>query len=78
MRVVGTTFAVRRDDLGTCVCLYEGKLNVTGKPDEQSVVLPTGRRALLPRSNAPAVIEPLDDVESATLRDLHERQSRAI
>ncbi|MBZ0268261.1 FecR family protein, partial [bacterium] len=72
--VVGTTFAVRRNDLGTCVCLYEGHLEVRGT-DAGRVDVPQGQRALLPPGKPSPLLEPLDDMETALLSGLLARQA---
>ena len=43
-RITGTTFAVLRNDLGTCVCLYEGSVEVRQFARDEMVKVPAGQR----------------------------------
>ena len=71
-RITGTTFAVRRNERGTCICLYEGSVEVDQRARNEVVRVPTGRRVqVFSEGQAPAV-EPLDEAEVTVLRGLHE------
>jgi ferric-dicitrate binding protein FerR (iron transport regulator) len=73
--VVGTTFAVRRNDLGTCVCLYEGRVAIRGTT-AGDVEVAAGQRALLPPGSPSPVVEPLDEMETTLLGGLEGRQAQ--
>ena len=71
-RVTGTTFAVRRNDHGTCVCLYEGSVEVEQRAREEVVRVPTGRRVQVYSDGHEPAIEPLDEGEVAVLEGLYD------
>lgn len=43
-RITGTTFAVLRNEHGTCVCLYEGSVEVSQFARDEMVKVPAGKR----------------------------------
>jgi ferric-dicitrate binding protein FerR (iron transport regulator) len=71
-RITGTTFAVRRNGRGTCVCLYEGSVEVEQRVRGESVLVPTGRRVQVYSDGEAPAIEPLDDAEVAELEGLYD------
>jgi ferric-dicitrate binding protein FerR (iron transport regulator) len=71
-RIKGTTFAVRRNDRGTCVCLYEGSVEVAQVIRGEVVSVPAGRRLQVYSDGQAPAIEPLDEVESRMLAGLHD------
>ncbi|GJM44436.1 MAG: hypothetical protein DHS20C21_12780 [Gemmatimonadota bacterium] len=71
--IVGTTFAVRRNELGTCVCLLDGQVDLKGAHGEE-VSVPTGRRIQIFSDGAEPMVEDLTAAESAMLLGLRERR----
>ena len=73
--IVGTTFAVRRNELGTCVCLLEGRVDLEGGHGETASV-PTGRRVQIFSDGTEPIVEDLTPEEISLLQGLLESASR--
>jgi ferric-dicitrate binding protein FerR (iron transport regulator) len=71
-RIHGTTFAVRRNGLGTCVCLLEGRIVVESPERAHSVDVPVGMRVQFYAEGQEPMTAPLADDERARLEALGE------
>jgi ferric-dicitrate binding protein FerR (iron transport regulator) len=69
-RILGTTFAVRCNELGTCVCLLEGRIEVAA-PDggSRTELLPDGRVQFF-EDGRPPMLQPLSPAERRMLEEL--------
>jgi len=69
-RILGTTFAVTRTELGPCFCLYDGELEVTARG--RSLRVPEGKRVqVYVDGRAPEVVD-LTDRETMKLQMIRE------
>ena len=64
-RILGTTFAVTRNPLGTCVCLLEGSIDVTCNETGQGIRIPAGQKVQIFEDGQSPTLEALssDDLE---------------
>jgi hypothetical protein len=71
--VTGTTFAVIRDDTGTCVCLYHGGIMVGAKSSQDGwFPVPDEHRYMVHRDGT-TKLEPITDMERAKLGMIHDQ-----
>jgi len=66
VQITGTTLAVIRDDLGTCVCTHEGRVEVRSTLDE-IVPVTAGLRRYAFRNGHAGDLEPMSDAETSLL-----------
>lgn len=67
--ILGTTFAVRRNDLGTCICLLEGAVDV--HCDQGEISLPVRQRLQVYEDGRKPELQNLDPRELAMLERLY-------
>ena len=72
-RVTGTTLTVICDDVGTCVCVREGKVDVR-RPNAALVSVPEGQLMFTPRDGAPSVCHGMRPDEKIALDGLLARE----
>lgn len=70
-RLVGTTFAVFRTELGSCVCLYDGGIEVTPEVNGVPVELPEEHRYYVYKDGRLS-LEPIDARERMKLNMMYE------
>jgi hypothetical protein len=72
--VVGTTLAVIRNDQGTCLCVYEGTVQMDhlGNPEPAREV-PAGKRWLIQVDGSALPLEDLEPMENMKLQMLHDQ-----
>lgn len=69
-RILGTTFAVRCNDLGTCVCLYEGRIETVSSDGVHTVDVPSGRRVQFYQAGIEPSVQELSQEETDLLENL--------
>jgi len=67
-RILGTTFAVFQDTLGTCVCLWEGEVTVHSLLDERTFDLVEGTKFYVYTDGSVSGPLPLGDMETMKLQ----------
>jgi hypothetical protein len=75
--VVGTTFAVISDSIGSCTCMFQGAVRLVphGAPGE---VIPAGMHRYLLRAGTFAAAEPLPPMEVMKLGMLRDQADSAL
>ena len=71
--VTGTTLTVICDDVGTCVCVREGRVDVR-RPNSPMVSVPEGQLMFTPRDGAPSVCHGMRPDERIALDGLLARE----
>lgn len=66
-RFTGTTFAVFRNDDGTCVCLLEGGIQVSPRDQQPPVQVPSGQKFYVYTDSRPTELVPIDSMERMKL-----------
>ncbi len=72
VHIVGTTFAVRRNEAGTCICLWEGAVDVEPSDGGATVEVPRGQRLQVYADGRPPKVESLTPDEETMLAAMHE------
>ncbi len=71
VRVVGTTFAVRVNESGTCICLLHGDVDIEPTGAEDTLRVPRGQRLQVFADGRDPIVMPLDPAEIEILETLH-------
>ena len=71
-RVLGTTFAVLRLDVATCVCLWTGGVEVTARNDGVKTRLLEEMKFYVYKDGRPSEMVPIDDMERMKLSMMEE------
>jgi ferric-dicitrate binding protein FerR (iron transport regulator) len=71
VHLVGTTFAVRRNDLGTCICLYRGEVTVLSADGSDPIRLSPDRRVQVYSDGTAPTFHPIDAPARELLTELH-------
>jgi ferric-dicitrate binding protein FerR (iron transport regulator) len=70
--ILGTTFAVLKLDVGTCVCLWTGGVTVTPVAGGDAVRLPDEMKYYVYNDGRPGKMEPIDPMERMKLSMTHD------
>ncbi|MBD3161189.1 MAG: hypothetical protein GF346_03275 [Candidatus Eisenbacteria bacterium] len=71
-RIFGTTFAVLRLDIATCVCLWTGGVEVVAKDDGETTRLRDEMKYYVYKDQRPSEMVPIDDMERMKLSMTHD------
>jgi ferric-dicitrate binding protein FerR (iron transport regulator) len=71
-QLTGTTFAVFRTDVGTCVCLWSGAVEVVPRDTGEAVTLTPETKYYVYNDGRPSEVQPIDAMERMKLSMMHD------